>query len=980
MRSIKKIIVTTLLLLLLCQMQVMIFPVIAESTISKEPVETAATIDNNDIKTNNFASISYSDYLKEHSSSKITDKEIILHPSDIIDRTANSSIVENYEDREGSTVLTKEDDSISYKINVESEGFYNVELTYYTMSGKGGKIVRSLLIDNELPFEETREISFNRIWKNENDSKKFELDKKGNEIRPTQIEVNLWVKTDLQDSMGFYNEPLKFFLSKGEHTITIESVKEPLAIATIRFYGKKEIPSYSDIKKEYIKKGYSNTTGELIKIQGEDAIYKSTSMIYPVYDRSSPLTEPSDPTKICLNTIGGERWQLSGQWISWNLDIKKAGLYKIGIKGRQNLINGTYSTRSFLINNEVPFKEVDNIKWSYDTNWQMQTLSFNGEDLLFYFDIGTYDMKLEVTLGDVANILQQVKTSMMALNECYKNILMITGPSPDMYRDYQFNIQIPQVIDSLRQQSVQLKTLYDEYKKITGQNGEQAQILNKLYIQTKKMSEDSDTIKKSFEDYKKNIAALGSFLLLAQQQPLEIDYIAVASPDEQMPRVKAGLFENLSFVIKSFVGSFFDDYNFDNSEKTDVLVWVFNGATGGRDQAQILKKMVDQGFTPKKNINVEIELVSSSYAAQSNTLLQATIAGKGPDVALTLGGADTINYPMNYGVRGAIIDLSKFSDFEEIAKRFNKSAFVPLTYKGCVYGLPESQSFYMMFYRKDILEENNLQIPDTWDDVIEMLPVLQKKQLYFGMPQVMGETVGIGFNSYAMLLFQNGGQVYNDDRSESLLSSNAAMKAFYQWTQYYNNYNLPKQYDFINRFRVGEVPIGINDYTIFNTLSVFAPEISGLWGFAPVPGTMNKDGVVDRSVAGITTASVIFTGASDKQAAWEFLKWWTDTRAQTDFGLELESIMGAAARYSTANLDAFEKIPWSKKEYDSIMSQWKWVVGIPEAPGSYFTSRYIDFAFREVVNNKTDPGESLEKATLTISEELKAKQEEINVK
>lgn len=966
-KKISRIMNITLALLLFYQIMAEPFLIHAEST------------RNSDTDMDIFAGFSYSDYLKAHESAGFADQEIELTTANIIKQTANCSVVQNYKGKSGSTILTTENDAIVYQADIETEGFYNIEILYYTMPGKGGTIVRSLQIDNELPFDETREISFNRMWKNENGSNKFSMDKNGNEVRPSQIEENGWKKVALKDSMGFYNEPLKFYFSKGKHTISLESVKEPMAIKSLKLYGKAEAPSYNDLKKKYSNLGYKSTTGEIIKLQGEKADYKSTPMIYPVYDRSSPLTEPADPTKIRLNTIGGERWQVAGQWISWNLDINKAGLYKIGIKGRQNLINGSYSTRTLLIDDKIPFKEVSNIKWNYSTDWSMQTLSINGEDLLFYFDKGRYDIKLEVTLGDVAPLLQQVKSCMKEMNECYKNILMTTGPSPDIYRDYQFEQQIPEVIANLRVQSKKFKTLFEQYKKITGQNGEQAQILNKLYLQTQKMSEDPDTIKKTFDDFKKNIAALGSFLLKAQQQPLEIDYIAVASPDIKMPAVKPGFFENVAFILKSFIGSFIDDYNFADKEKTDVTVWVFNGATGGRDQSQILKKMADQDFTMKKQINVDIDLVSSSYAAQSNTLLQATIAGKGPDVALTLGGTDIVNYPMNYGIRNAIIDLKEFQDFPEVAKRFSQSAFVPLTFNGHVYGLPESQSFYMMFYRKDILKENNLSIPNTWDDVIEMLPVLQKKQLYFGMPQVMGETVGTGFTAFTMLLFQNGGQIYNEDRSSSLLASDASMKAFTQWTQYYNNYSLPTQYDFVNRFRVGEVPIGIADYTIYNTLAVFAPEIDGLWGLAPVPGTMDQNGEINRGVAGITTASVIFTAAKDKQAAWEFLKWWTDAKAQTEFGLELESIMGAAARYSTANLEAFEKIPWSKKEYENIKKQWEWVVGIPEAPGSYITPRNIDFAFREVINNKTDPGESLEKATLTIDKELKTKREELGL-
>ena len=535
--------------------------------------------------------------------------------------------------------------------------------------------------------------------------------------------------------------------------------------------------------------------------------------------------------------------------------------------------------------------------------------------------------------------------------------------------------RFPEVLEKLDQCSQQLKDVYEEYKAITGQNGEQAQILNKLYIQTQAMVENPRTIAQRFSTFKSNIGSLGTWLLLCREQPLEIDYIVVLSDDVKLPNVKAGAWASLVYNTQAFIASFTEDYNSISGETgdPDVTVWVGSGGagtTGGRDQAQVLKRMIDSNFSSKTQISVDIQLVAAG------SLLPATLAGKGPDVALSLSGSD----PVNYAVRNAVFDLSQFSDIGQVASRFMDSAMVPLSFNGGIYGLPESQTFYMMFYRKDIMQELGINVPDTWDDVLNILPVIQKNQMEFGLPQpIAADSVGIGFSAFNMFLLQNGGQLYRNDGSQCLLNSQAAVNAFFVWTDYYNNYGLTKTYDFLNRFRTGEVPIGIADYTMYNTLSVLAPEISGLWGFTLVPGTVQSNGEINRSVAGSISACVIMKSAKSPEKSWEFLKWWTDSSTQSGFGVELESIMGASARYATANKAALEQIPWSQANLKKIKAQWSWVKGVPEVPGGYFTPRYIDFAFRKATDSGDDPGECMEDVTKTINREILKKRREFGL-
>ena len=121
--------------------------------------------------------------------------------------------------------------------------------------------------------------------------------------------------------------------------------------------------------------------------------------------------------------------------------------------------------------------------------------------------------------------------------------------------------------------------------------------------------------------------------------------------------------------ILRFFSSFFNDYNnlSGGDGNASITVWVGNGLSGGRDQALVLRRLIEQDFTPKNNISVNLQLVPSA------TILTATVAGIGPDVALQVSGSE----PANYAMRGAVADLSEMPDFEEIAERFAESALTP---------------------------------------------------------------------------------------------------------------------------------------------------------------------------------------------------------------------------------------------------------------------------------------------------------------
>ncbi|KAB8125816.1 extracellular solute-binding protein [Gracilibacillus oryzae] len=920
----------------------------------------------------------YGNYLSTYQDRNQPDVEMIVEAEDY-ERAEGmeAEVLNNFEGNEGKSLKTNETGSVHWEVEVEEEGMYNLAVKYFPMEGKSSSIERELWINGELPFQGAATLTFPRIWVNEKEE--IERDNRGNDLRPRQIEQPIWQEVTLKDSEGYYVEPYLFYLKKGVNTISFVSSREPMVIDYLKIFKADSVRTYEEAKADYQKDGLQEVKDVALKIQGEEAILKSAPTLYAINDRSSPATEPYHVSKIRMNSIGGYNWRWPGQWITWEVDVPESGLYKIGIKNKQNLVRGVFSTRKLLINGEVPFKEVEKLEFTYHNDWTMKELGEGEEPYLFYLGKGRNEMTLEVTLGDIAPLLRTVEASVLELNNIYRRILMITGAVPDPYRDYQLEEQIPEMTEIFKRQSETLNQVADELEQVTGETSDQTAILQTMAYQLQDFVDRPETIKRRLDSFKVNVGSLGTWILTVREQPLEIDYLTISSKDSKLPKADASFFQELVHGGGAFFSSFVEDYNTignvadpeDMEEEKNITLWIGTG----RDQAQVLKSMIDDTFTPQTGINVNLKLV------QMDVLLPATLARQGPDVAMQIGN----EIPVNYAMRNAVVDLTQFQDYEEIETRFRESAVVPYRYNEGVYALPEQQTFSMLFYRKDILEELDVEVPQTWDDIAELIPVLQKNHMDIAFPllqdpQFPGQVQNLIPNqTFTMMLYQQDGKLYEEDATKSALDSEVSMDVFKDWTSLYTNYKIPLKFDFPNRFRTGEMPIGIDDYTLYNHLSVSAPEIRGLWEFVPVPGTMQEDGTIRREVGSSGTAAVIMEQSENKEAAWEFLKWWTSKDAQVRFGREMEGLMGAAARYPTANIEALKELPWPMKDYEQLEEQWQSVRGVPEVPGGYFTGRHLDNAFREVVNNGTNAREALHDYVIYINDEIRLKRKEFNL-
>ena len=858
--------------------------------------------------------------------------------------------VEAQTDEEGQPVLlTQEGSDITWAVEVPQEGMYRLSLEYLTLPSRGVDIERALYINGEVPFLGADTLLFSRMW---TDADAVRTDNQGNQIRPAQQEVFAWQTADFKDPLGYETAPYRFHLNKGENTLRLVGTNEPMTLRSLTLDVPAQIPAYMQYY-ETAKYFAGQPSGMLIDIPGEAAQLRSSPSLYARYDRSSPATAPGDLSRVVLNYIGGDPWRIPGQWIQWNVEVPEDGLYQITIKGRQRYQRGSKSSRTLLIDGKLPFKEMSEIPFEFANAWEMKNLSDDrGEPYMFYFSAGTHTIRLEATLGGMGAILTQLDDSVYRLNQIYRKILILTGVTPDTFRDYNIHQVYPEVVEAMALESKRLYKIVDEASAYTGQKSDKIAAAQTLAAQLEEFARDPNRITASFVNFKDNITALGTAMQAMGEIKLDIDSIFLHSADRIPASASESAVAGLWHEIKSTAISYFVDYDalgdvFDDEDALEV--WLLTG----RDQSTVLKTMVDDSFTPETGIKVNIKLVDPS------ALLGAVVAGNGPDLVVS---TDSWN-PVNYALRNAAEDLTQFENFNEVIARFRPSAYASLTWDGGVYGLPETQVVSVLFYRSDILEEYGMKAPETWDELIGLMPTIQGNNMSVGIPYP--SIAAPNQSTLYSLIYQLGGQIYTQDATRTQLNEEPAVQAFDFYTSLYTDYGLPKEFDFISRFRSGEMPLGIADFTTFNFLAVSAPEIRGLWDFSLIPGMprIGSDGqmFIDHAVhsQGVSCMMIATADESVKQKAWAFMTWWTDRDAQVRFGREIEAVLGASARYPTANIAAMRELSWSAGQLAVLETALDDAVGFREVAGGYYTARNITNAVRKVINKLVNPRETI---------------------
>lgn len=936
----------------------------------------------------------YVDYYAQYKDYDKAMPEILVTADQFTAATAPHTVEAEFKGRDQVFVMS-DLGSVTYTVNVAKTGMYALELVYQALVGDGnGKNYElAVSVDGALPHNDADRFTLKRNWADEFivTGEERPHDDVGNDLYAKQVEAEKWLVKDVRDPDGVFDTPAMFYLTEGSHTITLTFASGILALDSIRLHNEGEAISYEDYLAENDAKGAADVN-QAFELEMEDYDDKSESLIQPAYDRSDPKVTPYSISKTKMNVVGGENWNANGQVINWTIDVPETGYYTIGFRFRQSYVEDSISYRKILIDGELPFAEASEVAFGYGSGFQYTKaggVDENGDsfDYKFYLTEGKHTFSMEAIIGPMENVGRSAEDLVYQLNYIYRKIIIVTGTDPDTYRDYELDERVDGLMDMLEDVLVSLQAVEEEVIALNGSLAS-ANILKTLEMQLQDFVTKPYVIPDRLSVFKDNISSLSSWMLDLRNQPLQIDKAVFTGAGAVEARQTANFVEGLTHEVKAFWSSFVDDYTAVGSKNKDgrsLTVWVGTG----RDQAMVLKTLCDNYFTKpdehEYNINVNVSLVPLTI------LSKAIVANRGPDIALHVSRSE----PMNLGVRNAVYDISQFEDFEEVSKRFTTYALTPYTLSTTdesgqpikkVFALPETQNFDMLFYRTDIFAELGISAPKTWDDLDNILPYIQANNMTVGLD------TNLGGGTFFSLILQSGHTPYREDGAVTNFTEQYAVNAFEKWTRYYLQYDLPTDYNWYSRFRNGEMPLVSTSYSNITYLQESAPELNGLWDVAPIPGTLDPEtGVINHAeestgMSGAMIVSKTIMSIKDEakrnqqlQDAWTFMKWWTSAEIAGEYGNRIEMAIGSVARYTTANIEAFEKIKWTTEEAAVIKEQRQWIRENPELVGGYYVSRNIINAFRNVTNNKTNPREKLIYYNEQINDEIWRKRSEYHL-
>lgn len=933
--------------------------------------------------------VSYGDYIAQHGGTvdPKPQQEIYIPAGDFTDLSEDTlAYLTEYADKTGVLYWDQTGTTVHWDFEVAQTGWYQLQLDYCTVPGYNNDIIVDILLDGQAPYANVQNVNLQRLFLDETylslEDNDFAVNLKGDELRPAMTEQQLWLTQTVHDAKDHYTGPMYFYLEEGTHTIGLRLDESAVVLSGLRFCNSSAAPDYAQAVSQWQGAGARDSAGYVGEYEAEKSYYKNALTLFATYDTAQVHVTPSSPSVIHYNTIGKNTWKDIGQQITWEFDVPADGYYYLAFKVKQYDKNNSYSTRSVTIDGNTLFSEMQVQKFPYSTDWYVQNLeNAQGEALKVYLTAGRHVLGMTATIDEeYSALLREVDAVAEELQHWYREIIKITGFNADSgrvtidaNRDFNLDKNIPGLMDGLQNCRDRLDACYTQIEKMDDLSPSSASVLKETVAMLDKLIKKPGTIAKHIETFRSNISNLSTWTIDQRSQPLVMDKFFVYSPDQPMPTVGGGFFQQLWYRFLMFLDSFISPSSavtgsVDVGDTTETIrVWISTaditttGASSGRDQAIILKKLIDERFTSQTGIHVEVSLVGGS-----DTLVQAVLAGEGPDAALFT----SVDTPVNLAMRDVLLDLSQFEGYEKVLEEFTDSAVTPFYYKDGLYAFPETQNFNMLFYRTDIFQELGLEPAKTWDEFYDQVVLLSNHNYMVGIPQNQ--------NIFETFLYQSGSTFYTEDLSKSTFDTNEALTAFGDWTNLYTKYSLPLIFDFFNRFRSGEMAMGIMPYNQVNYLYSAAPELDGLWDMAVIPGTVDADGNINHVETCSSTGCIGLKGTKHPDAVYKFLSWWVSEDTQAAFGVQLEQTLGIAARYATANLGAFEQLPWLSNQAATLRKQRENTVAIEQIPGSYYISRNLSFAFRAVVYNKANLRETLHKYNIEINKELERKQKEFN--
>ena len=849
---------------------------------------------------------------------------------------------------------------VNYSVNIVEEGQYSLYLNNHLL-GSGFKDNEfTVSIDGNQALERGK---IRAYFKNANEE--FKLDSYGNEICPSQETIKSWNYQGLYDFEYVSPLPYVFSFTSGAHEISLLQIAgEEIALGQITLYKLKNIPSYATYHAEYANK----EDGMRIEvIEGEHFSYKNDTS--PIPSNSPDINVvPYATIEAKLNMLGN--FSLSNQIISYEFEVPHDGNYVVNLNANVN--NSNHVTfASIFVDDVIPFGELVHYPIAPTRGFEEIVLQdLNKKPFNFYFTAGKHVLSIKIDDSLYASTIGVLNKAVDDLNKIYLSLKRIAGTSTGN-KEWDPESDFPGITEEIQAIYRDIEALSPYIQTV---NGSKTNFQALIYLRSalsaiKGVLEKPRDIPNQYAKFSEGSGSIIQHLANAASDlstsPLEIDRIIIGGNSSYKMLGKKNGFHSFGEKVKKFFISFVHDYSGKSISGDTLEIWVARS----RQYVDLMQELIDNSdFKERTGYNVKFVILSDE-----SKLILSNAARISPDGVM--GISNWLPYEM--GIRDLTVDLTQFDDYGEVIDRFSDGAMISLIADGKGLALPETQDFYVMYYRKDICQEYGFDLPNTWTDLVGLLPRMQRNGFNFYIP-LSTSTASKSIMTTAPFIYQYGGNLFSDDGMRTTIDEEDSLKGIKMMTELFTIYGLETQVaNFFNAFRNGSLPIGVSTFDNYVKLTLSAPELTGKWDIALSPGT-EQNGEVKRWQTG-SAQSMCLINKDDKknQAGWELLKWWSSKEIQSEFAKRLSLQFGKGYIWNSANLDAFkESIIFSDSEKAVILEQWKHMREIPRVPGWYMLERELSNAWNSIVLNSKNTRATIEDAVDLINKELTRKLKE----
>lgn len=805
------------------------------------------------------------------------------------------------------------------------------------------------------------------LWADKNET--YPRDKYGNEIAAEQSCIEQFAYNLMLDEHEISKSVLSLTLEAGPHMITISNEIQDLRIRSISLVAQSTTPSYA----EYCKAYSDGKVSKDITVQGELYALKSDSFIHAGCTKNLSMT-PYDSFVSVMNMLDGNSWSELGQKVSWEFQVEESGWYGLSFRYSQTADTNKPVYRRIEIDGMLPYEELSSVAFPQTRigTYEELTVQVGDEPARVYLTEGTHTLSMTVEMGEMDAVYNEILAIMDELEDVGMKLKKLTAGSSDKNKTWDMSVYLPETVPTLERIAEEIDQVYKHLKEIGGCEPVYAQNLIYASESLRKLLDEPRTIPNNIDlistgDNSAN-KYLGQVLDMLISQPLSLDYFTLYA-EEAPKNTKKSIFASIWEGYKAFSYTFTEEaaeagYATGNAEEDVLQVWINRPV----QYVDLLQQLIDSEYTAKTGQKVQLSIMPTE-----SKLILASSTGENPDVVL---GANYFT-PFEFAIRGAAKNLLEYDDFLNFYnEEYNLEALVPLSYENGVYGAVETQDFQVLYYREDILNSLGLEVPDTWDDLREMMPTLFRYSMNCYLPSSSSSAFK-NLHATAPFIYQNGGSLYTNDGLSVAYDTDETFVSIQGLTDMYRIYGMQTTVaDFYNSFRSGDTPIGISGFSTYLQLNVAAPELEGAWNIALTPGTEQEDGSVVRYQMADSTACMIFENTEFEEESWEFLKWWLSSETQLEYANMLESTYGSTYRWNTANHRAFEQLSYPESHKRLILEQWESQKENLRHPANYMVERELSNIWNNVVISGDSLVTEIDRATIEVNREIVRKLQE----